>query len=68
MREMGLENLFFWDTNARDDFGPSWSALRRLGHREELAEWAQKGATSFERPGQKLYQLGDWDLRYVTPE
>ncbi|MBS1798410.1 MAG: family 10 glycosylhydrolase [Acidobacteria bacterium] len=65
--EMGLENLFFWDTNARDDFGPSWSVLRRLGHRDELAEWVQKGSATIEQPGQKLYKLGDWDLHYVTP-
>jgi uncharacterized lipoprotein YddW (UPF0748 family) len=64
---MGVENLFFWDTNARDDFGPSWSTLRRLGHREEIAQWAQSGASPIKQPGQKLLKLGDWDLRYVTP-
>jgi hypothetical protein len=63
----GVEHLFFWDCNARYDFSPSWSALRRLGHREELAAWAKRGSPPFERPGQDLYKLGDWDLRYVTP-
>ncbi len=63
----GVENLFFWDCNARNDFGPSWSTIRRLGHREELADWERRGSPPLPRPGQKLYRLGDWDLRYVTP-
>lgn len=63
----GSDRLFFWDTNARWDFGPSWSALRRLGHREELASWARSGSPPMERPGSALKKLGDWDLTYATP-
>jgi uncharacterized lipoprotein YddW (UPF0748 family) len=63
----GVDHLFFWDCNARYDYGPSWSTLRRLGHREEVAAWAKRGSPPVERPGQDLRKLGDWDLRYATP-
>lgn len=65
--QAGAENLFLWDTNARYDFGPSWTALRRLGHREEVAAWAESGSPPLPRPGTKLVRLGDWNLRYATP-
>ena len=65
--QAGAEYLFFWDTNARDDFSPSWTALRRLGHREELANWVGRGSPELPRPGSRLRKLGDWDLRYATP-
>ncbi|MFN0168055.1 MAG: family 10 glycosylhydrolase [Bryobacteraceae bacterium] len=65
--EAGVDNLFFWDTNARYDFSPSWSALRRLGHKEELQAWVRAGSPAIERPGTNLKKLGDWDLSYVTP-
>lgn len=57
--DLGVERLFFWDTNARYHFDPSWSVLRRLGHKEKLPTPA--------RPGKKLRKLGDWDLTYATP-
>ncbi|MCC6590002.1 MAG: family 10 glycosylhydrolase [Bryobacterales bacterium] len=63
----GVDNLFFWDTNARYDFSPSWSALRRLGHKEELQAWVRAGSPALPRPGAKLKKLGDWDLTYATP-
>ena len=63
----GIEHLFFWDTNARNDFSPSWDALRRLGRREELQSWVRQGSPKLERPGSTLTRLGDWDLSYVTP-
>ncbi|MEO7653723.1 MAG: family 10 glycosylhydrolase [Bryobacteraceae bacterium] len=65
--QSGADHLFLWDTNARYDFSPSWSALRRLGHKEEIAEWVRSGSPAIERPGSTLTKLGDWDLRYATP-
>ena len=65
--QTGVEHLFFWDTNARNNFGPSWTALRRLGHREELEAWTRAGSPRLDRPGSNLIKLSDWDLRYVTP-
>ena len=63
----GIDHLFFWDTNSRNDFSPSWNALRRLGQREELQSWVRQGSPRLERPGSTLTRLGDWDLSYVTP-
>jgi len=65
--QAGSEHLFFWDSNARNDFGPSWDVLRRLGHRKELEEWVKKGKPEYETTTSKLTKLGDWDLSYVTP-
>jgi len=63
----GAEHLFFWDSDQRNDFDPSWTALRRLGHKEELEAWAAAGSPKIERPGSELKKLGDWDLTYATP-
>lgn len=63
----GSEYFFLWDTNARYDYSPSWSALRRLGHKEELEALARAGSPPFPKPGKELRKLGDWDLTYVTP-
>ncbi len=65
--ERGADHLFLWDTNARYDFGPAWSALRRLGHKREIAEWVRSGKPKLPRPGSPLRRLGGWDLRYATP-
>ena len=63
----GSEHLFFWDTNSRYDFSPSWTVLSRLGHKEELEAWARAGSPKFDRPGTTLKRLGDWDASYDTP-
>ncbi len=65
--ELGAENLFFWDCYQRCDFSHSWSALRRLGHKEEIAAWVRSGAPKIAQPGTTLRKLGDWDFRYATP-
>jgi len=65
--QAGAEHLFFWDSDQRNDFTSSWSALRRLGHKEELAAWARAGFPKLEKPGTNLRKLGDWDLSYATP-
>jgi hypothetical protein len=65
--KVGTEFLFFWDSDQRNDFDPSWTALRRLGHRDELEAWTRAGSPKLERPGSNLKKLGDWDLSYVTP-
>ena len=51
----------------RNNFDRSWSALRRLGHRDELSEWVRQGSPELARPHSALSQLGDWDLSYPTP-
>jgi uncharacterized lipoprotein YddW (UPF0748 family) len=65
--ERGVEYLFFWDIDQRNDFSSSWQALRRLGHREELKDWLRSGSPDLERPLIRLLKLGDWDLSYGTP-
>ena len=65
--EAGSEHLFFWDTNARNDFGPAWDVVRRLGHRDELAAWDREGRPAYEAAGSRLRKLGDWSLGYETP-
>lgn len=65
--EAGIDHLFFWDTNSRNDFSTSWNALRRLGQREDLQSWVRQGSPGLERPGSTLTRLGDWDLSYMTP-
>ncbi len=65
--QAGSEHLFFWDTNARNDFSPSWDVLRRLGHRQELEAWDRAGRPKHQAPGSKLHKLGDWNLNYETP-
>ncbi len=65
--ESGVQHLFFWDCNDRHDYSVSWDALRRLGHREEIAAWVQSGSPPFPRSASELTKLGDWDLSYATP-
>ena len=65
--QAGAEHFFFWDTNSRYDFSPSWTVLSRLGHKEELEAWTRAGSPKFDPPGTTLKRLGDWDLSYDTP-
>jgi hypothetical protein len=65
--EAGVEYLFFWDIDQRNDFGASWQTLRDLGHRGRLKDWVRRGAPDVERPYCRLLKLGDWDLSYGTP-
>ncbi len=66
--DAGVEELFFWDGDVgRSNFRASYSALRRLGHREEIASWAMAGEKPLSAPRVTLRRLGDWDLSYDTP-
>lgn len=65
--QAGVENLFFWDCYQRNNFDASWTTLARLGHREELAAWAEAGNPRTARGRSKLTRIGDWDLSYGTP-
>ena len=46
----GVDHLFFWDSHKRINFDASWSAIRRLGHKEELAQWRASGGPAVDRP------------------
>lgn len=65
--ESGIRHLFFWDCNDRHDYSTNWDALRRLGHRTEIAHWVASGSPNIAIPGMSLKKLGDWDLTYATP-
>ncbi len=63
--DMGVERLFFWDTNQRTYRYPQWTDIRRLGHREELAAWVRAGKPKIDQPGVALRRLGDWTVGYA---
>ena len=67
--DAGVEHFFFWDCvhSSRITNAPNWSALRRLGHVEEVRSWAVSGAPGLPHATTALKRLGDWDLSYVTP-
>lgn len=67
--DVGIEHFFFWDCvqSSRITYASNWSALRRLGHRDEVRVWAESGKPSLATPKTELKRLGDWDLSYVTP-
>ena len=64
------EHLFFWDcagAAGRANFSPSWNALRRLGHREEIEAWQAAGEPNLTKEPMSLQRLGDYELAYQTP-
>ena len=66
--ERGVDYLFFWDADLRRAvYSPSWNALRRLGHREEIAAWVADGRPAMTPEPMKITKLGDWDLSNITP-
>ena len=67
---VGVPHLFFWDCAGpagRANYRDMWSAIRRLGHREEIAAWQAAGEAELAAPTRALHLLGDWDLSYQTP-
>ena len=66
----GVQHLFFWDCaggSGRANYGDMWSALRRLGHREEIENWRSAGEPGLASPSHELRTLADWNLAYHTP-
>lgn len=66
----GAEHMFFWDCaggSGRANYHDMWNALRRLGHRDEIAAWRTSGESDLSNLRADLSKLGDWDLSYVTP-
>jgi uncharacterized lipoprotein YddW (UPF0748 family) len=63
----GVEHLFFWDANQRVNVGASWTALRRLGHRDEIRAWIDAGSPRLEQHDARLRILGDWEMTYESP-
>ncbi len=66
----GVRHLFFWDCaggSGRANYADMWSALRRLGHKDEVENWRIAGEPSLASAFHTLQSLGDWNLRYHTP-
>ncbi len=61
----GAEGLFFWNTPSR--YSEHWTALRRLGHAEELEAWRGAGEPDTASRSVKLTKHGEWNTAYVTP-
>ena len=65
----GVEHMFFWDSAAgggRANYQEMWSALRRLGHRNEIKSWHQTGEPDLASLKMPLRRLGDWNLSHAT--
>ncbi len=67
--QAGAEYLFFWDCAGRVNYTNQhqWNALRRLGHKEEIAAWVAAGQPSLAPIQKTLARLGDWNMAYETP-
>jgi hypothetical protein len=66
---VGADSLFFWDCAYRVNYHdqPMWNALRRLGHKDEIAAWMQAGQPPLTAPRTDLTRLGGWNLADNTP-
>lgn len=62
----GVENLFIWDVNHRYGGTPAWSAIRRLGHLDDILSRAGREPVD-ETPGHRLRLLADWNLDMMCP-
>ena len=65
----GADAFFFWwgDTGSLANYGPQWSAARRLGRLDEIASWQAEGAHSLDAPVYPIQTLDGWHSDYVTP-
>jgi len=45
--QAGADGLSFWDTDGRRGRASEWAFIKRLGHRDDLAAWADKGNDYF---------------------
>lgn len=66
---IGAERFAFWDCTPelRADGTGAWSALRRLGHRDEVLAWAGAGEPELGMGLMPVRKLAGWDLSYATP-
>ena len=63
--EAGADGMCFWDTNGRDLMRKEWSMLRRMGHRDDLADW-DDGEGEFWR-SRKMISVGGYVLDKYPP-
>ena len=63
----GAESLFFWNCNGRSNYRPSWNALKRMGHRDEIEAWTKAGEADLSAPLVRLRTLGGWHISAIAP-
>ena len=61
----GAQSLFFWNTAS--NYSEHWTALRRLGHVDELEAWRDAGEPDVTSQSIKLSRHGQWNTAYITP-
>ena len=64
----GVENLFFWDSaggHGRANNRPMWSAIRRLGHVDEVLAWRDAGEPDLGWISSDLRSVGGWSTAYA---
>ena len=59
----GVEHLAFWDTAIAG--GRAVQTLRRLGHKQEIADWLAEGLPVPPTSFLPVRKLGDWKLDYI---
>ncbi len=63
----GIEHLFFWDCaggEGRANYRPMWSAVRRLGHVDEVLAWRDAGEPELGWISSDLRSVGAWSTAY----
>jgi hypothetical protein len=66
----GVETFFCWDSagaSGRANYSPSWEALQRLGHRDEVLSWAGSEMAKSVRAPVPVTHLAEYDLSFQTP-
>ena len=66
----GVDHLFVWDCAGawfRANHRAPWTALRRLGHRNEIEAWRRAGEPGLASPTVPLRTLGGWDMTAIAP-
>ena len=64
----GVEHLFFWDSaggHGRANNRPMWSAVRRLGHVDEVLAWRDAGEPDLGWISSDLRSVGGWSTAYA---
>ncbi len=66
--DAGVEHFYYWDGGIGGPMGANSShVMRRLGHKDEIADWINAGEPSIDAPMMFISKLGDWDFTYMTP-
>jgi len=66
--DAGVEHFYYGDGSMAGPMGVNAShVMRRLCHKDEIADWINAGEPSIDAPMMFITKLGDWDFTYMTP-